>query len=1195
VAHFLQKSIGRIRRRVRALWLVHALACSLALSLGAALTLMALDYTIRLEDRGLRIMATALWFAVCLGALYRFIWNALRAPLTPLDVALRLERRFPILSQRLASSVEFLDQSPDDPRAGSAELRRRVVHETQQLLEPLDLSEAIDQRPMIRALSAAMTVLLLAGVLMALDPRLALVGIRRLLHPLGADAWPQTTHLALRQVVRKVAIGQPFEVQVVSRTKMPREVWMLYRHPQSDGGYHEEKQLLPISGGVAVARRESVTQPFAYRAIGGDDRSMPWIEVEVLQPPALTSVSFMLHFPPYTGWTARLGERHLRAIAGTRVALEGEVNKPLRSAKIVRDDGQELPLTLAGDRTRFALPVDADRPLVIDKTGAYWFVFEDTTGLTGGEDVRYEMRAIADLEPNVTLDAPQTSAYVAPSAIVPIRVTATDDLAIKSIGLRFLRSDQSDQGDQEIVLYQGPAAAAVSSGAPSRSEELGERRTVDYRWELEPLKLPPGTSLTLHATASDYRPALGLSTPRQITVMTLDEIERRLEDREAALLAELGRVLKLAQAARMHVGAVQIQAEEVGSLGQSDLDRLQAGAMTQRQVSRALSSRDQGLPAQWEALAADIRNNGLDHPDLTRRTELLIAELDRLQREPLPAVERALTEAEKSIRSNGDSRRFAVSTAARHEIKQAAANQDDVIASLTRLLGEFSKWEGQRRAARNLSELRQLEQALAERTTEIGRATLAKSLDRLSAQERADLKKLASEQQEIARRFETAQQEMIRSASELQAASPADAQAITDAIAEANDKGVLGKMRESAANIELNQIGQASTRQGQVLEDLDELLDILSNRREHELARLVKKLKESEAELNRLREHEAALRAKLEELAKQSDSQSKRQELQRLARQQRQLEEQVARMARLLRRLQAEQSAASLGRAGESMGRAGDQQEQGNATDALDSVTRAQRDLDEARKELAQRRRQAERDLAFEQLTRLQDMIVGLRDRQAATLNETQRLDEARRTSGAWNRGQLQSLAETATTQENLAREANVLAGRLSGAQAFTLAMRGAGSDMQDAAARLRKQESGRSTVEKQQRALSRLGQLLSALEPDQEDIDAAVPQDDAGGGGAAGGEEARGEQIPDVAQLKLIKLMQVDLNDRTQALSKSLGQAQVDSQDVAEELSRLSEEQGRLADAIRNLGAAAEEPIAGPGDLRDPLEEAEQ
>jgi len=67
-------------------------------------------------------------------------------------------------------------------------------------------------------------------------------------------------------------------------------------------------------------------------------------------------------------------------------------------------------------------------------------------------------------------------------------------------------------------------------------------------------------------------------------------------------------------------------------------------------------------------------------------------------------------------------------------------------------------------------------------------------------------------------------------------------------------QGISADMRQSANQTEKNQVSQATQRQDQVNHKLDELLDILSNRREHELGQLVKKLREAEKQLSELRE-----------------------------------------------------------------------------------------------------------------------------------------------------------------------------------------------------------------------------------------------------------------------------------------------------------------------------------------------------
>ena len=61
-------------------------------------------------------------------------------------------------------------------------------------------------------------------------------------------------------------------------------------------------------------------------------------------------------------------------------------------------------------------------------------------------------------------------------------------------------------------------------------------------------------------------------------------------------------------------------------------------------------------------------------------------------------------------------------------------------------------------------------------------------------------------------------------------------------------------MREAGENVEQDHFGQAFPQQVSARQGLDEMLDILTNRRQHELAGLVAKLREAERKLAGLRQ-----------------------------------------------------------------------------------------------------------------------------------------------------------------------------------------------------------------------------------------------------------------------------------------------------------------------------------------------------
>lgn len=1195
--HPIEDKIAAVGRRVWWVWMLAGLGWLLAVLVALALALVGADYLIRYDDLGLRVMSSLVWLLVAGWALYRFLWTPLVARVSPLETAQRVQRRFPALGDRLASSVEFLTQDEHDARSGSAELRRAVIHDTALAIEPLDLLEVVDRRAARQAWVVGAAALLAALALAIASPTAAWVGLARLALPLSPIAWPQQYHLTLAKTVRHVARGQALEVEVVERDgkQLPGDLWLLTRTRRADGGVDAKRQLVPALGASAVARQENVTLPLAYRVIGGDDRSMPWTRIEVVDPPAVREIEMRLHFPQYTAWPERPTDKHLRAIVGTQVSLQGKATKPLRSATLVYEDGREIALAVSEDRRGFSLAADAETPMVIDKTGAYWFVLEDLDGLRGGGDSRYEMRAVPDLEPKVSIDAPAADTFVTPQAIVPIKITATDDLALASIAIGYLRSDQSDRGEQQIELYTGPKTAPPPT-ATELEQQTGERREVEYRWELMNLAMTPGTVLTVHAAASDYQPKTGQSLARRITIIAPGELELRLEERHARLLSELARVHKLQQAARSQVREVEIQVQQVGQLEQTDLDRLQAAGLAQRQVDRALADQEGSLRSQLAGLLADIENNQLNDPEIAARAQGVSDELSRLAREYLPQIDQSLTRAEKDAKTARHSQAKLPPEVSR-ELAAAGAGQDEVEETLGRLVGDLSLWDSQRRVARELADLEHAQQELQQQTAEVGRETVSSSVDRLTPQQRADLAKLASQQQELARRLQDLQQSMGRAAEQIEVDDPLGAQAIADAVDRMRSTATGGRMQEAARGIEANQIGQTGATQQQVVEDLQEARDILANRQEHELARLVKKLREAENQLAELRQEQAGLKKKIEAAQQLTDAAQRQRQLEQLRQQERKLAEQTEQLARRLQRLQAQQAGASLAQAGGQMRQGEEASAAGQDEQARDALAEAERDLAEAQQQLAERRKQAERDLAAEQLAKTEDQLVALRQRQEQAVKETHRLEALRAEAGQFSRAQLSSVLEAARTQEGLAAEAQALANRLAPARAFALALEGVEREMRAAVDGLRRQETGAATERRQRQAEARLAQLIAAMAPEKPEPNEQQQNENSGGAGqgGAGGEQPPGERIPDVAQLKLVKLMQEELNQRTADTAQRL--ATTSNNADLQEYVQLGEEQAQLAKMMGELssGDPDESPAADdglPGLDDDPLDE---
>jgi myosin heavy subunit len=423
---------------------------------------------------------------------------------------------------------------------------------------------------------------------------------------------------------------------------------------------------------------------------------------------------------------------------------------------------------------------------------------------------------------------------------------------------------------------------------------------------------------------------------------------------------------------------------------------------------------------------------------------------------------------------------------------------------------------------------------------------------------------------------------------------PLAAETMADALGTARRLAISGQMRDSGSRIESNRIGQAMQSQQEILDHLDELLDVLANRREHELGRLVKKLREAADELSDLAQRQKGLRKKVQQASAIADQQQRADELQRLAKQQQELADQARNLSRRLQRLQAERSSAALSQAASELDSSAEAAQQSDSAAALEDAAQAQQDLEEAQQQLAERIRQAEQDLLYEEITRLEQEITGLIKPQQNVIDETVRLEGLRASQGRLSRGQFATLNDLADQQRSLAVEAGSLADKVAQAQAFQFGLQGAADDMNRAATRLDAHESGAEVQQAERNALNRLQQLLAALQPDAE-----AQQADAGGGSdgqPSGQEQAMPvDSIHALAELKLLKSMQQEINQRTIRFEEIRREKGSLTDEQQQELVELAGEQGRLAEVMLKLVPAQQpsDDVDGPFEPEGTFDEA--
>lgn len=1216
-----------LRRRVRQVLVTHGVSWLAAVLIGSMLAECLGDWLFHFDDPIVRLILGLAIAGGVVWVVWRYLLTPLSVSLSDVDLALRIEDRYPGFQDSLASSVQFL-RSGADPRIGSPELQQAVVATTLGRLEDLDCSDVVDTRQVRQMASIAVGVCLATVLLAGLNHSQTSIALERLFSPFSGPAWPRQTRLRLLRedltplefaadnslsvsrgdglkVLAENAAGHlPSRVTLEHRLADRKVVSDSMRPTTMNDGKGEQRE-------VGVGQLPQVNGELEFRVVGGDDDQMPWHRVLIVPPPAVEKLQVTVTPPAYTGRPPeRLpeGVGHIQGLVGSRVAIAAGANKPIRKAVLRTEDQSRGKVNLGADGKQL------ETSFVIREAGvhSWWFELQDAQGFEDAEPPRYEVRGVPDVEPEIYIDLPAADMQATADAVVRVRTTARDDLGLKEMSLVFKiepghASREPEQGDLEPGSGGQTDAAQEEKSIPlMEGAERPLTHTVEYPWKITALALAPGSRIVFHAEATDDfdltpefpqgkapAPHLGRSVTRTLTIVSREEKAQEIAQRQEGLLADLERANKLEQQAHAQVDDLVVQLETAEKFRAEDLDTLQRTELGQREIAAQLNNPTSGLQKRARELSDELRNNQINDPQAERRLNRIADELDRISREHLEPIEQELTQARKLLQSpgpGGNAGKGAGKDAGKNAgdrpeaaLHTVSRNQAAVLESMAELLHDLSQWRQEHDAAQELADLIRQQSDLNQRSAELGQRTLTKASEQLTPQERADLGKVAERQKKQADQLEQLEAKMRSTIDHLSHDDPSAAAALKDAAEQSQQTGIAGQMRDAAGQVGENRMGQAARSQREVLQKLRDVEDVLRHNRESDSEMLVKKLKQAEDELQSLRDRQAELMQKVQDSLQIADPQQRQQQLESLRQEQKTLEDETARLSRRLARLEARKASTSADRAAARMQKSQGRLDEGDTAGAARQQQEALDDLEQAQRELAARRREEEETLAREQLTRIADDLAGLIPRQQAAIDETKRLNELHESSGKWPRAQLASLRDLTHVQRDLAEETGRIAEKISAAEVFALALKGAIAHMRRAADQLAERKTGAETQSAQEATRRRLQDLVEALQPESPGPpDGEPPPDQEGGGSGDSGGPQNGpptDGIPTLAQIKMLIALQKELTSRTTEIEQLRGKDGRLPRSAQEQLDSIAQEQGALADLVRNLSTAAAEP----------------
>ncbi len=617
----LWSKLDRLRLRVRLRLAAEGLAWTLLACVGLIFATLGMDYLLHLS-RPQRIFVLAVAAIAMLWVLWRYILGPLLVRMGTESLALLVESRYRVLSDRLISTVQFAASGFKSELASGA-MARRTAQEAERISRPLNFAQVVEFRRLKRILaSAACAAMLLVGFTFWQGPMVKLWAQRMIL--LKEVPWPQRIYLKVRggpdfHVLR----GDDLEIEVVAVPGAVEQLhppaWItLHANYPSVGPTQERLELTDPQNAAYSKVFRAVSEPFEFYVAGGDDRtdSERPHQVNIIEPPALRRVRFVVEYPPYMSRSLRSVDATSGVITvyrGGWINVSAAANKALREARmLVESESGKISIPM---EVKNLSPRQSESPALVSGkfqvdagqtsgSMALRFALVDSMGYQNRRGAKYAVQISPDRPPRMEIDKSGVGPAITPRAIIPLEVRGKDAFGIIKVDVVAQWTGRSAEDKQRIVesVLDEPPSPVKSVTAPAQVDLAGSGVTV-------------GKTVSVFARGEDCLPA-ELNGSNQATSRTLtfrvvepEELLTELIRKQKALHLEFLQSLGQAEDARAKTAAV---AEDLAA--GAAVEDVRVDLASSADLTRSVSAECEKAADTLSGIVEELLNNRLTEP-----------------------------------------------------------------------------------------------------------------------------------------------------------------------------------------------------------------------------------------------------------------------------------------------------------------------------------------------------------------------------------------------------------------------------------------------------------------------------------------------------------------------------------------------------------------------------------------------------
>lgn len=559
--------LASLRAKIRRAWTIRGLSITATALCVAAVCSFGLDYFLDLP-----LLVRAVHLCVVLAAmgvvLNRALLRPLRSAMPEQDLAQAVEHGAPDLRDRLLSALDFETRVGDASETESRELMAGVVRDAAVVAGRLDAGLLVDTRPARRALGlATAAAAVLVAVALSAPADFSLWLQRGLL--LSDIPWPRRTHLTLADFPasgpRVVTRGDDLRIVAVAEGDQPSEVVLHYEEladpdpskgaaAEPDVTFTDTRRMYAVEGeeGRYAFDFRAVSASFRVWVTGGDDQDeAPLYTVLALVPPRVASIAGKVVPPAYAGLPeAEVRDASFEVLKGSHVELAITTNMPVAVARIVPADSATITtVPLGADRKSMTLSFDVNQSI------DFHLELTAAEGQTNrAEDDVFHLRAGEDRAPDLRVLYPPARLYRTPNGIVPLKFVAKDDFRVAAVSLDVMLGS-APFGSSDLW----PAAGAPTPADSKRVDAYRPFDLLQFAGDRGP-QLKPSDVLHLTLKATDSHGNTTASGDLAVELLSEEDFERRLSQRQGTLREELALVRRNQQRTRAAIADLRTNA-----------------------------------------------------------------------------------------------------------------------------------------------------------------------------------------------------------------------------------------------------------------------------------------------------------------------------------------------------------------------------------------------------------------------------------------------------------------------------------------------------------------------------------------------------------------------------------------------------------------------------------------------------------